>query len=67
MNPDDAYGHLMFLKEGWNAAYDTAEDISFVGAFPVDQPLFVHMWMNHPKNRDTHYLHPCSSTIFRQL
>lgn len=55
MVPDDRFGHLMFLKEGWNAGYDTVEDISFVGAFPVDQPLFLHMWMNHPANKDTHY------------
>jgi hypothetical protein len=55
MVTDDRFGQLMFLKEGWNAGYDTVEDISFVGAFPVDQPLFLHMWMNHPANRDTHY------------
>jgi len=55
MVTDDRFGQLMFLKEGWNAGYDTLEDISFVGAFPVDQPLFLHMWMNHPANRDTHY------------
>jgi len=55
MVTDDRFGQLMFIKEGWNAAYDTIEDISFVGAFPVDQPLFLHMWMNHPENKDTHY------------
>jgi len=55
MVTDDRFGQLMFLKEGWNAGYDTEEDISFVGAFPVDQPLFLHMWMNHPANKDTHY------------
>ena len=55
MVTDDRFGQLMFLKEGWNAGYDTVEDISFVGAFPVDQPLFLHMWMNHPANKDTHY------------
>jgi hypothetical protein len=55
MVTDERFGQLMFLKEGWNAGYDTMEDISFVGAFPVDQPLFLHMWMNHPANRDTHY------------
>ena len=55
MVTDDRFGQLMFLKEGWNAGYDTIEDISFVGAFPVDQPLFLHMWMNHPANMDTHY------------
>ena len=51
----DRFGQVMFLEEGWNAGYDTVEDVSFVGAFPVDQPLFLHMWMNHPANRDTHY------------
>ncbi len=55
MVTDDRFGQLMFLREGWNAGYDTVEDISFVGAFPVDQPLFLHMWMNHPANKDTHY------------
>ena len=55
MVTDERFGQLMFLKEGWNAGYDTVEDISFVGAFPVDQPLFLHMWMNHPANKDTHY------------
>ncbi|TFH27900.1 MAG: hypothetical protein E4H10_02325 [Bacteroidia bacterium] len=55
MVTDDRFGQLIFLKEGWNADYDTVEDISFVGAFPVDQPLFLHMWMNHPENLDTHY------------
>jgi hypothetical protein len=55
MVTDDRFGQLMFLKEGWNAGYDTVEDISFVGAFPVDQPMFLHMWMNHPANKDTHY------------
>ncbi len=55
MVPEDAYGRLLFVKEGWNAAYDTKQNISFVGAFPVDQPLFLHMWMNHPRNHDTHY------------
>ncbi len=55
MVTDERFGQLMFLQEGWNAGYDTTEDISFVGAFPVDQPLFLHMWMNHPANKDTHY------------
>jgi len=55
MVTDERFGQLMFLKEGWNAGYDTVEDIAFVGAFPVDQPLFLHMWMNHPANKDTHY------------
>lgn len=55
MDPDRYYGHLFFLKEGWNAGYDTKEDITFVGAYPVDQPLFLHMWMNHPANGDAHH------------
>ena len=55
MTPEKYYGRLFFLKEGWNAGYDTKEDITFVGAFPVDQPLFLHMWMNHPINPDAHH------------
>ena len=55
MRPQEYYGHLFNLKEGWNAGYDTKEDISFVGAYPVTQPLFLHMWMNHPRNPDAHY------------
>lgn len=55
MKPERYYGHLFTLKEGWNAGYDEKEDITFVGAYPVDQPLFLHMWMNHPSNGDAHY------------
>ena len=55
MVPHDRFGQVMDIKEGWNSGYDTLEDISFLGAFPVDQPLFLHMWMNHPANKDTHY------------
>jgi len=55
MDPDRYFGHIFFLKEGWNAGYDTKEDITFVAAFPVDQPLFLHMWMNHPRNGDAHF------------
>jgi hypothetical protein len=55
MMPEKYYGRLFFLKEGWNAGYDTKEDITFVGAFPVTEPLFLHMWMNHPSNGDAHY------------
>ncbi len=55
MKPEKYFGQAFFLKEGWNAGYDTKEDISFVGAFPVDQPLFLHMWQNHPDNGDSHY------------
>ncbi len=55
MKPEKYFGRLFFPKEGWNAGYDTKEDITFVGAFPVDQPLFLHMWMNHPDNNDAHH------------
>lgn len=55
MKPEKYYGQAFDIKEGWNAGYDTKEDITFVGAFPVDQPLFLHMWMNHPKNGDAHH------------
>lgn len=55
MKPERYYGHLFTLKEGWNAGYDEKEDITFVGAYPVSQPLFLHMWMNHPSNPGSHY------------
>jgi len=56
MKPEKYYGQAINAKEGWNAGYDTKEDISFVGAFPVAQPNFLHMWMNHPDNADApHY------------
>jgi len=55
MKPEIYFGRLFHLKEGWNAGYDTKENIAFVGAFPVDQPLFLHMWMNHPDNNDAHH------------
>ncbi len=55
MNPDKYYGQAFKIKEGWNSGYDTKEDISFVGAYPVDQPLFLHMWQNHPSNHDAHH------------
>ncbi|MCK4747608.1 MAG: hypothetical protein KAT15_11250, partial [Bacteroidales bacterium] len=56
MRPEEYYGNLIHMEEGWNAGYDTKENISFVGAFPVSQPLFNHMWMNHPMNPDAkHY------------
>lgn len=56
MRPEDYYGQAIEVVEGWNAGYDTKENISFLGAFPVSQPNFLHMWMNHPKNIDTpHY------------
>ena len=55
MNPDHYYGKVLYPVEGWNAAQDTREGISFVGAFPVARPYFLHMWMNLPLNRDAHY------------
>jgi hypothetical protein len=56
MRPEKYYGQAINAKEGWNAGYDTMEDISFVGAFPVSQPHFLHMWMNHPDNAEApHY------------
>ncbi len=55
MRPEQYYGRALKIDEGWNAGYDTKEDISFIGAFPVSQPHFLHMWMNHPVNNDAHY------------
>lgn len=57
MRPEEYYGQLFNLKEGWNAGYDTEEDIAFLAAFPVSQPLFLHMWMNHDRNPDSHYFY----------
>ena len=56
MRPEEYFGEVFFLKEGWNAGRDTVEDVSFVGAFPVSEPEFLHVWMNHPSNGDSaHY------------
>ncbi len=55
MDPERSYGRVIYLKEGWNAGYDTKEDVSFIGAFPVTEPLFLHLWMNHPRNRDANH------------
>ena len=56
MMPERYYGRASFLKEGWNAGYDTKEDISFVGAFPVKRLNFLHTFFNHPSNTDArHY------------
>jgi hypothetical protein len=56
MRMEDYYGRALIIKEGWNAGYDTKQDVAFVGAFPVSQPYFLHMWMNHPRNTDArHY------------
>lgn len=55
MQPERYFGRIIYLKEGWDAGYDTKEDISFVSAFPVNPPLFLHMFMNHPRNPDAHF------------
>jgi hypothetical protein len=55
MKPERYYGRIFFQQEGWNAGYDTREDIAYVGAYPVDRQIFHHMWMNHPRNPDAHY------------
>jgi hypothetical protein len=55
MKPERYYGKIFFLKEGWDAGYDTKEDIGFVSAFPVKPPIFLHMFMNHPVNPDAHF------------
>jgi hypothetical protein len=55
MQPERYFGRIIFLKEGWDAGYDTKEDVGFVAAFPVKQPLFLHMFMNHPINQDAHF------------
>lgn len=56
MRPEKYYGQAIEVQEGWNAGYDTKQDITFVGAFPVKQPIFLHMWMNHPDNKEApHY------------
>jgi hypothetical protein len=56
MRPEEYFGRVVFLKEGWNAGRDTVEDVSFVGAFPVSEPEFLHVWMNHPSNGESaHY------------
>ena len=56
MRPEGTYGRVINMKEGWNAGYDTKEDVAFVGAFPVTEPEFMHMFMNHPRNQESmHY------------
>jgi len=55
MRPEEYFGEVIFLQEGWNAGRDTEENISFVGAFPVSEPEFLHMWMNHPSNSESNH------------
>ena len=55
MRAEEYFGEVFFLREGWNVGRDTVEDVSFVGAFPVSEPEFLHMWMNHPSNGESHH------------
>ena len=55
MRPEEYWGRVLYPAEGWNAGYDTEEDVHFVGAFPVTDPVFLHMWMNHPINQESHH------------
>lgn len=55
MRPEEYFGRVLYLKEGWNVGYDTKEDITFIGTFPVSEPEFLHLWMNHPINKDSHH------------
>jgi len=55
MRPEFYVGQVIFPKEGWDSGYDPQEDISFVGAFPVTRPLFLHMFQNLATNGDAHY------------
>lgn len=55
MKPEHKYGRIAYLKEGWNAGWDSNENIFFLGAMPVDLPMFMHMWMNHPSSNDSKY------------
>ena len=74
MKPERYYGRIFNQKEGWNAGYDTREDIAYVAAYPVDRKIFHHMWMNHPVNNDAHFyvvefqpwvtIHRVSTTYF---
>lgn len=74
MKPERYYGRIFFQKEGWNAGYDTKEDIAYVAAYPLDRQIFHHMWMNHPINNDAHFyvvefqpwvnIYPKSTTYF---
>jgi hypothetical protein len=55
MRPEEYFGEVMSIKEGWNAGRDTVEDVCFVGAYPVSEPEFLHMWMNHPSNGESNH------------
>jgi hypothetical protein len=74
MKPERYYGRIFYQTEGWNAGYDTRQDIAYVAAYPVDRQIFHHMWMNHPINNDAHFyvvefqpwvtIYPKSTTYF---
>jgi hypothetical protein len=49
-NPKQNWGMVLDLKAGWNAGQATNKNLSWVGTFPVSQPLFLHMWFNTPSN-----------------
>ncbi len=49
------YGLILDVKEGWNAGYDPEADVSFLGAFPVSQPEFLHMFTNDPGNASSNF------------
>lgn len=55
MKKEAYYGRIFHMKEGWNAGQETNDGISFVGAYPVDQPVFMHMYMNHTLNPASKY------------
>jgi hypothetical protein len=55
MRPEEYFGRVLDLKEGWNAGWDAEENIAFVGAYPVSEPEFLHMWMNHPSNGESYH------------
>ncbi len=49
------WGKVFDLGEGWNGGYSEESNLSWVGAYPVSQPLFLHMWFNTPANPGSHY------------
>ncbi|MCG8308737.1 MAG: hypothetical protein MI975_15190 [Cytophagales bacterium] len=55
MKKEAYYGRVFHMAEGWNAGQETNDGISFVGAYPVDQPVFMHMYMNHVLNPASKY------------
>lgn len=49
------YGECFYQSEGWNAGYDTVEDISVIMGFDADQPFLIHLWQNTPENMASHH------------